>query len=421
MIEADLLDDDFIPFDSEPQEIKNKTTTPLTKLQSQSFKKTSLDENNKKDQRSVHVLRLNVPWLSSKPDETLHPTEYLNREIVSFASYVSPTDAERQARFSAIQRLHSTLESVLGTDVTLVSSQTLQKARRNPNQPELFVFGSYDSDLFLPTSDIDTVLMLCGSHAIPRLMQKIANTLIRDGVPEKDSLQVISKAKVPIVKYRDSLNAFEVDLSFDAFGGVEAAFFMRRAMIEQPAIRPLVLVLKFFLRMRGLNTVFTGGLGSYSLMCLVIAFLKTHPLVQAGLITANNNLGVLLLDFLQLHGKNFNYETVGISLDENGVQYYEKVEKGWVNESRPGLLSIQDPQDPTNDIARGSFGFQSARQAFDHAFCILQASMREFSDHQMSLRGRKDTVTPSILGSIISLEDDLLLHRYYIQNSAKSF
>jgi non-canonical poly(A) RNA polymerase PAPD5/7 len=77
--------------------------------------------------------------------------------------------------------------------------------------------------------------------------------------------------------------------------------------VDFGAARCLILLVKMFLLQRGMNEVFTGGLGSYSIICLVISFLQQHPKIQSGEILPCNNLGVLFLEFLELYGKNFNY------------------------------------------------------------------------------------------------------------------
>ena len=37
------------------------------------------------------------------------------------------------------------------------------------------------------------------------------------------------------------------------------------------------------------------------------------------------NLGVLLIEFLELYGKYFNYDDVGIAVDAKGAWYFKKV------------------------------------------------------------------------------------------------
>lgn len=75
--------------------------------------------------------------------------------------------------------------------------------------------------------------------------------------------------------------------------------------------------------MRGLNEVFSGGLGSYGLTALIVSFLQLHPWIQGGHIVEMENLNVLLLEFFDLYGRRFNYDDVGISLLDGG-SYFKK-------------------------------------------------------------------------------------------------
>lgn len=87
---------------------------------------------------------------------------------------------------------------------------------------------------------------------------------------------------------------------------------------------PLVLVLKQFLYEKGLNNTYTGGLGSYCLVLMVISFLQSKRFSGNNIFNNDNkagfeekgkfNLGILLLEFLELYGKKFDYNNMGISI-----------------------------------------------------------------------------------------------------------
>ena len=63
-------------------------------------------------------------------------------------------------------------------------------------------------------------------------------------------------------------------------------------------------------------TRFLGGLGSYALTLLVVNFLQQHSRENAK--KDGENLGVLLLEFFELYGRQFNYETCGIRIRDEG-------------------------------------------------------------------------------------------------------
>jgi hypothetical protein len=65
--------------------------------------------------------------------------------------------------------------------------------------------------------------------------------------------QIIGKAKVPIVKYEDAATGLNLDVSFDATNGPQAAEYVQRLMARLPPMRPLTLLLKLFLHQRELN------------------------------------------------------------------------------------------------------------------------------------------------------------------------
>lgn len=70
---------------------------------------------------------------------------------------------------------------------------------------------------------------------------------------------------------------------------------------KYPEVKPIVHVLKRFLNVKRLNSSFNGGLSSFSLFLLIIAYLK-YPKVKTKM-----NLGRVLLEFLELFGKHFDY------------------------------------------------------------------------------------------------------------------
>lgn len=79
------------------------------------------------------------------------------------------------------------------------------------------------------------------------------------------------------MKYVDAITNFSVDVSFNLTNGVEAAKVVKRFVEDKrigDCVRVMMLLLKQFLVQRYLNEVYTGGLGSYALLCLIVSFLK---------------------------------------------------------------------------------------------------------------------------------------------------
>lgn len=65
---------------------------------------------------------------------------------------------------------------------------------------------------------------------------------------------------------------------------------------------------------------------------------------------------------------------------------------------RPGLLHVQNPDDPTHDMGRNSFLLPKIRRAFEHA-------------HQLLTVALNDSNQSSYLGYVIRGDDPYLVQR----------
>ena len=211
-------------------------------------------------------------------------------------------------------------------------------------------------------------------------------------------IEVIDKARVPIIKFEEALSGYKFDISFNVANGPQAAGVVRDLMDRLPPMRPITLVLKIFLQQRHLNEVYTGGLGSYALLCMVAAFLQTYPGAQGqgqGASDAHGRgrkrrrghegdaappspwrdcLGCLLVDFLLFYSRLLSVQDVGVRCADGGG-FFSKHAKGFGNDRRTWLLAVEDPYDPTNDLARNSFNMGRVRQAFEYAFHCLTSPL----------------------------------------------
>ncbi|PRW59743.1 non-canonical poly(A) RNA polymerase PAPD5 [Chlorella sorokiniana] len=317
-----------------------------------------------------------VPWMAALKG-IRSPLLRVHQEIVEFCRYLAPSPAEAAARQAAIDRIEDVVTSIWPKACRIedVVTSIWPKAR-------VEVFGSFATGLYLPTSDVDAVIMGSGCSDVPQGLKALANALARRNMAK--NMQVIAKAKVPIVKFEDAETGYAFDVSFDVANGPEAAENVRALMDSLPPMRPLVMVLKVFLQQRELNEVYSGGLGSYALLVMVAAFLQLHPSrVQAGsgygykgkrgaAEEIEGSLGVLLVDFLRLYGRALNNQEVGVSCRRGG-SYFSKRQKGFFQPDRPFLYAVEDPNDPSNDLGRNSYNISRVRMAFDWAYCQLVA------------------------------------------------
>lgn len=227
----------------------------------------------------------------------------LHKEILLFADYIAPTLEELYMRNEIIWRITKVIKEEL------------------PNA-EVDIFGSYKTGLFLPTSDIDMVVFgewKNGSYPLHILK----NALIKEKISDSENIKVLDKASVPIIKILEVKTDIKVDISFNTSNGVKSAELIKKYLVEFPCLRPLVMVLKQFLIQRDFNEVWTGGIGSYSLILMTVSFLQLHPRIDARSMQAN--LGVLLIEFFEMYGRCFNYMKTAIRI-RNGGCYLPKEE-----------------------------------------------------------------------------------------------
>ncbi|KAL7421338.1 hypothetical protein Q5752_004223 [Cryptotrichosporon argae] len=336
-----------------------------------------------------------VPWADDVDwAACTNPAEMLNAEIHAFFRYMSPTRAEFAIRQHTIELISRAIRALWP-------------------EAEVAPFGSWQTQLYLPTGDIDLVVLT------PRLTEANKNKLLHALAREMriaritDTVAVIARAKVPIIKFVTLEGRLNVDISMGQANGVSAGRIVNHYLDTLAGARELIMVVKAFLSQRSMNEVFTGGLGSYSVICMVISFMQVHPKVRRGEIDPAANLGTLLIEFFELYGRNFNYDTVGICIRRGG-SYYTKQSRGWADAGRqPFLLSIEDPQDADNDISRSSFGIRQVKLTLAGAYDLLQARVFERAA-QLARLGHAGALDPddaSVLSGVMGVTKETIKHR----------
>lgn len=275
-------------------------------------------KGNKMTQPTGEIL---PEWIASHADSStpwVEPHQWtenagfrLHKEICDFYEYVRPREFEQTMRLDLLSRIRTSIKKI------------------HPHC-EIHAFGSFAAGLYLPDADIDLVLVSrdFATQGIPRVnasqvLFKLSDHLVREGLALRGSVEVITKAKVPLVKFKEDLTGIRVDISFENLTGPRANATFLGWKTAYPAMPTLVTVIKQFLLMRGLNEVVNGGIGGFSVTCLVTALLQNMPRVQSGELIPEHNLGEILLEFLDLYGNQFDLYCTAIEL--NPPRFVDKV------------------------------------------------------------------------------------------------
>lgn len=320
------------------------------------------------------------PWVKNHDHSTQKEiADWLTLEMKDFVNYISPSKEEILTRNRVVKDLKREINN-LWPDT------------------ETHVFGSSATDLYLPGSDIDMVVTSKTGDYENRSKLYQLSSYLRNRKLAKD-IEVIAKAKVPIIKFVDPSSNIHIDISFERRNGIEAAKRIRKWLDKTPGLRELVLIIKQFLRSRRLNNVHVGGLGGYSTIILCYHFLRLHPRISTNNMSILDNLGSLLIEFFELYGRNFSYDNLIIAIDPetDEPKYLPKKDHAYLNSSKnPFSIVIQDPADSNNNISRSSYNLRDVKKAFGGAFQLLVDKCYQL--HAASYKGR---IGQLILGDII--------------------
>ncbi|ORZ22500.1 hypothetical protein BCR42DRAFT_473398 [Absidia repens] len=379
--DAELDDEeDYIPlsFDDEnggtnPDEQQQQTT--------QKRKAADLDDDEEEDLSAFY------PWWRSR---SVRGLEKLEAEIDDFVSYLEPAQHEILLRHYLIHKIRYILQKTW-------------------SDAKVEVFGSFKTNTFLPDSDVDLVVSL-PEYPTKSTLYTISNNLTRNnaclGTPE-----VIASASVPVIKFVESLTRLKVDIILESATGVVCADYVSDLLDQYPGARKLTLMVKHMVALRKLNEVFTGGIGGFGLVCLVISFLQMHPKVATRMIEPEKHTGVLLLDFLQLYGINFSIGSVGISVKGTG-SYYAQVRKRnhhKMRQNRP-VFSIKDPLDSSNDIGIKSFNAVGVVKLFRKAYLSMFAKTL----------GKSRRTSPCMIAEIGYIPETMIRQRAWMEEVYKT-
>ena len=247
------------------------------------------------------------PPLAQKPDpaplSSLHfEVEIFEQEMLTIAAHKLPLRQSLLAKVLDIVSLHFP-----GADVEL--------------------FGSHATGLALPSSDMDVVVLysrLRSREDVRLAVLTLAALLMR--CPWTLAAQAIDTASVPLIKlqvdsnllYSTETGVLKVDISFDGFRGNSAiphiglasAAYVNELLRADHRLRSLVLVLKHLLVVNDLNSAYTGGLSSYSVVLWTAAYAASD---------SSEDLGLVLKGLFRFYGLEFDPKTTTIDLSQSGM------------------------------------------------------------------------------------------------------
>ncbi|KAJ5902316.1 topoisomerase family protein TRF4 [Penicillium taxi] len=296
------------------------------------------------------------PWHTSSSEQLL-PSTQLHYEILAFFDWIKPERHEEIVRADLVTRLEKTLQI------------------HYPGS-KLRAFGSFASGVYLPTADMDLVLLSKQWQNFDRntpfdsrkSIYEVSNRLRKSGFAVSGSIETIAHAKVPIVKFVDKLTGLRIDLSFDNESGLLANDTFQDWKQDYPVMPMILAVIKQFLLLRGLNEVPTGGLGGFAITCLVTSLLQHMAEPE------RQNLGHILLHFFKFYGDQFDYIYTGIQMDP--PEYFYKTR----HDGKPRIM-IMDPNTAHNDVSGGTKEIALILKVFSDAYRSITSDMHDATEN----------------------------------------
>ena len=292
------------------------------------------------------------PWI--KPNSKCHSLKgmlKLHYEILDFYEFIKLTNTEIKLRNKTFNSINTIIEDNF------------------PNY-KCILYGSFTTELSLPNSDIDILIIekeesknkLTEMLQEKKLMQNLQNiyTILKNK-NIFSNLEMIN-AKVPIITGLFNSTNVHVDISLYKKNGVDVAEIIKKVNSIYPEIKPLLLLVKYVLRQRNLNQIYTGGISSFIIFTLLYYYIadlrkQIEYEKEKGKKEKILSLGDLLVGFFNFYAFAFQYEKSAISI-LNGCHLYMR------NNDSKNILSVKNFEDESQDMGINCFNFNKILDVF---------------------------------------------------------
>ena len=354
-------------YKKENEELKNKITL-MQKEYSEIFEKYKILEQNNKNNTNIPI----------NPNNPTQYSLYLNKKFINFTydqMYVLNCLSKDIKDYQQFVKEHIEREQSLYD--TLIQNIQIS-VDESIHDYDVHLYGSHATNLCLPWSDLDVVLVPRNNNNNNNQNSNINNQILLNQLYEnikkkewvKES-KYISSASIPIIKLicDDTFNNMPIDISIqdERHFGLKCVELVKGFISQYECLKPLVLVLKNILKRANLNDPYKGGISSYGLILMIVTFLQTQKKIGKDISNNENNLGRLFFDFVNHYGLKFEPSKYIIyartNEDEDSDDFnLQNIQSG--NE-----LVIIDPLNPSNNVAKSCFQFFNIKMSL--IICII--------------------------------------------------
>jgi non-canonical poly(A) RNA polymerase PAPD5/7 len=197
----------------------------------------------------------------------------------------------------------------------------------------------------------------------------LAQHLHENGFADAATTVIVTR-RIPLVRVKAVQFDCTVDITFQVESGITNTLTVVKYLDSYPSLKPLLMVVKYYLYQEHLNEPYTGGMGSYALTLLWVSFFQ--QLERFHIYLEGLDLGMMLVNFFHYYGWVFSYSK-GISV-RNGGSYFDKHKResshGYSSE-KVSKLYIEDPNNIYNNVARSTYQMDEIILLFRSAYRLL--------------------------------------------------
>ncbi|KAI7865571.1 hypothetical protein BDF14DRAFT_1823249 [Spinellus fusiger] len=301
------------------------------------------------------------PWIENDALRVKNRRERLSNEILAFKHYLNPTKKEQEKRSTIVERVKTVVQ------------------KNYPSETKIESFGSYVTGLLMPASDVDLNLTIhADSGDARKALSRIRKELLR-GYYAWDELVFVRSARIPVLTINDRRSGTSLDITVNnpSVSSDRTITWLKK----YPEVKPLYLTIKHAFssikikneNMFDLMSSKNSGFASYTIICLIVYYIKTQ-LPKDLKATAPTYYADVLIGFLEYY-TTFDFKRKCIDLvNEREALKSSNTAKSLRNED---VITVIDPDIQDTNVARSSSRIYETQFSMESILKTLKERMEE--------------------------------------------
>ena len=234
---------------------------------------------------------------------------------------------------------------------------------------DLSIFGSKASDLDIPQSDLD-VLISANDDPPVGVLETIQMALKKN---KQWKTNLIAQTRIPVLKLMINEVVLDLSVNTENHQGLDNVKFVDKLCSEYFWLRPSVHFIKNLMYVCNFSEPFKGGLGSYSIVLMLVHLFK-NVIDYKGLPKTFAALVIIVLQFSNYYGNIYHGEVLGEEVEQN--KYFTN-----------SKLKLADPLNPSNNVGFATTRFYELQVLLSYFHIVLADKLADFTPKEDILEG----------------------------------